>query len=279
MTEFDAALLEKINRIQPLNPVMMELLQAIQSENNQASDLESIILSDANTSATILKIANSPFYGMSGRIKSVRDACVLLGFDQLRNIIYATALDQASGHGPHPRWSTQLRSHTLASAVIAGTLAKQLSPPVESGQAYALGLLHELGKQVLLSELPELFEEYMATDSAPDRGQLLSIFSEAGAIIARKWRLPEVFQHCIANALKDRAEADSYPHELKLVRCAHGLAQALNYPSPGDDSQNSFEVCLSEMYPDLDSEALLPQLQEALSGNADLVALQQEVAP
>ena len=187
MTELDTELLEKINRIQPLNPIMIELLQAIQYEDSQASDLESIIVSDANTSATILKIANSPFYGLSGRIKSVRDACVLLGFDQLRNIIYATALDQACAQGPHPRWGAQLRCHTLASALISSTLAKLIIPPMEPGQAYTLGLLHELGKQVLLSELPELFEEYMADDSVQNRGRLLQIFAEAGALIARKW--------------------------------------------------------------------------------------------
>ncbi|NIQ10049.1 MAG: HDOD domain-containing protein, partial [Gammaproteobacteria bacterium] len=92
---------------------------------------------------------------------SVRDACVLLGYDQLRNVIYATAVDQASGKGPHPIWAKQLRLHTLACAAITAELCAIVKAPLDRGQAYALGLLHELGTQVLLSELPDLFQEYM----------------------------------------------------------------------------------------------------------------------
>lgn len=270
MTGTHTALIEKINRIQPLNPIMMELLAAIQNQDSQATDLEHIIRSDANTSATILKIANSPFYGMSGRIKNVRDACVLLGFDQLRNIIYATALEHASNGGPHQIWRQKLRRHTLATAIIASELSLYMTVRIEKGQAYSLGLLHELGKQILVSELPDLFHEYMNTQGQPEQESIVGTLIEAGTIIAQKWRLPEVFQTCIRFALSPDDPPEAFQNEVTLIRCAHQLAQELGFDSPGDRYKPSEPGALLHHYPTLPADVITEKIQDCINSCPDL---------
>lgn len=279
MNGIHTGLIEKINRIQPLNPVMMELLAAIQRQDSQATDLEQIILSDANTSATILKIANSPFYGLSGRIKNVRDACVLLGFDQLRNIIYATALEHASSGGPHKRWCEQLRNHTLASAVIAAELSTHLPIKIQKGQAYSLGLLHELGKQVLISELPDLFEEYMKNQGQSGQIIIINTFIEAGRIIAEKWRLPDVFKICVQYALDSNEPPQDYSNEVALVRCAHHLAQEIGFDSPGESNNPDSPGALQHFYPDLTPDPIAERIQECISNTPDLQRSSEESKP
>jgi|GEM_PF-1428253 len=279
MTGTHTALIEKINRIQPLNPIMMELLAAIQNQDSQATDLEHIIRSDANTSATILKIANSPFYGMSGRIKNVRDACVLLGFDQLRNIIYATALEHASNGGPHKIWCKKLRRHTLATAIIASELSQHMSVKIEKGQAYSLGLLHELGKQILVSELPDLFHEYMNTQGQPEQEPIVGTLIEAGTIIAQKWRLPEVFQICIRYALTPDEPPEAFQNEVTLIRCSHQLAQEFGFQSPGDEHTANKSCALHHYYPTLPAEMISEQLHERINSSPDLDRTTEEAQP
>ena len=199
MDEKHQALIDQVNRISPLNPVMLDLLAALQNEDSQASDLRRIIESDANTSATILKIANSPFYGMSGRIHSVQDACVLLGYDQLKNIIYATALEEATNKGPHVKWRHQLRCHTVATAIICSELGRY--DAATKGKGYASGLLHELGKQVILAEFPDEFSEYMAVADSEEANSFNQLFAEMGDVLGKRWRLSQqvfkVFLDCV----------------------------------------------------------------------------------
>lgn len=276
MTEI-ADQIEKIERIQPLNPVMLDLLGAIQNPHSQASDLEKIINTDANTSATILKIANSPFYGMSGRINSVKDACVLLGVNQLKNIIYATAIDQATNKGPHKQWILQMRIHTTACALIASVIALQPGVDIDKGQAYSLGLLHQLGKQVVLSELPELFEDLIQNDMSDSEKQasMSEAFSQAGLIIAKKWRLPSVFSDCVVGLRQPFDHSASHANEIKLVQCAHKLAQALGFISTGEELQLDVKEVIAQHYTDLDAEHVLSSITEAISNHPDLASATQ----
>lgn len=262
--------LAEIHRIQPLNPVMMQLLEAIQDSGSEAADLKRIIDSDANTSATILKIANSPFYGMSGRIRNVRDACVLLGHDQLRSIIYTTALDQATNKGPHPKWRESLRLHALASAIICHGLSKQPEVPVSAGSAYSLGLLHELGKQVLVCELTDIFEAFMSACDAEEKTIYENLFAEAGAIIAEKWRLPESFKACISHCHTNPIEHEFFHNEIHAVQCAHTLAHAFGFPTPGTNIDITPQQAVQFFYPEVDAETLTENIQQLLTDNSEL---------
>ena len=276
MTEI-AQQIEKIERIQPLNPVMLDLLGAIQNPNSQASDLEKIINTDANTSATILKIANSPFYGMSGRINSVKDACVLLGVNQLKNIIYATAIDQAANKGPHKQWIQQMRTHTTACALIASVIATQPGVGLDKGQAYSLGLLHQLGKQVVLSELPDLFEALIHNDlsDVEKQASMSEAFSQAGLIIAKKWRLPSVFSDCVAGLRQPIDASSNNASEINLVQCAHKLAQALGFISTGEELEQNTQDIIAQHYSELESQHVLDLITEAISNHPDLASATQ----
>lgn len=258
MDQKHQALVDQVNRISPLNPVMLDLLAALQNEDSQASDLKRIIESDANTSATILKIANSPFYGMPSRIHSIQDACVLLGYDQLKNIIYATALDQATNKGPHVKWRHDLRSHTIATAIICNELGKR--DMATSGKGYASGLLHELGKQVMLAEFPDEFSEYMAVADSDQASSFKELFAEVGDVLAKRWRLPDSLRACIRYHREPEQAPTEFSAIVKLVSNAHGIANEQGYPSPGESSTRLGGT--TEDQPEID--ALLSSIKQRL---------------
>lgn len=249
-------LIEKVSRISPLNPVMLDLLAALQNDSSQVSHLKIIIESDANTSATILKIANSPFYGMSGKIKTIRDACVLLGYDQLKNVIYATALDHATNKGPHQNWCQTLRMHTQATAIIAREMEKHLMQNM--GEGYASGLLHELGMQIILAEFPDIFSQFFHATEPETRCTYLKLFDETGEVLAKRWRLPSSLQACIRHYREPENAPAEYRPMVELVSNAHCLAEEQGYPSPGDGCVKRFETQIKV------DEQLLPIIQQRL---------------
>lgn len=270
MDEKHQALIDQVNRISPLNPVMLDLLAALQNEDSQASDLRRIIESDANTSATILKIANSPFYGMSGRIHSVQDACVLLGYDQLKNIIYATALEEATNKGPHVKWRHQLRCHTVATAIICSELGRY--DAATKGKGYASGLLHELGKQVILAEFPDEFSEYMAVADSEEANSFNQLFAEMGDVLGKRWRLPDSLRACIRYHRVPKQSPVEFSPIVDLVATSHTLASEQGYPSPGEsqaahtrttDEQEKIDTLLPSIKQHLDEA--LAQMMDAVS--------------
>jgi putative nucleotidyltransferase with HDIG domain len=231
-----------IGRIPALNPVIMELLVSLQDNDSDVSDLKKIIESDANTSANILKIANSPFYGMSGRIKTVKDACVLLGYGKLNNVIYATALDSATNKGPFKESLEQLRLHTFATAVIAESLAK--FQRLDTSYSYSGGLLHELGKQILMAEFPEEFQAYCTINTALDKKIAYQHYCNLGQQVAKAWKLPNILQQIIAFHNDPQASSEDYQAYAQVIMIASHIAACSGYPSPGehDDLITPIEV-------------------------------------
>ena len=225
-------LVDKVNRMKGLDPVILELLTALKNNDSKVADLEAIIETDANTSATILKIANSPFYGLSRQIHSIQDACVLLGYDQMRNVIYASALDQLTSRSSHPLWQQQLKLHTQVTAIIARYLARERN--VSPADSYASGLLHALGKQVVLAEFPEEFVAYMEDTTQEHHRGFLKLFSVIGQMVAENWYLPEVLNAAICCHRKPRCAAAEHQPLVKLVSEANNLASGLGYSSPGE---------------------------------------------
>ncbi len=265
----------KISRIKPLNPSMFKLIQLLEDKDSGAMDLQRVIESDANTTANILRISNSPFYGLSGRITTVSDACVLLGYDQLKNIIYSSAVDQATNKGPHSEWRQQLFLHTLAAAVITSELVNytELDPPM----AYPSGLLHELGKQIVLAEFPDDFNRYMDTNDVITEETHILFFNTVGKKISENWRLPKIIQASICH-FRNPAEADELERPyVEMVTISHHLANSLGFISPGDTISNDPIIVIEERLPNADPNKLLQSIKEVLSKVPGLSAAKEEL--
>ena len=238
MTSDHASSITKLNigRIPPLSTTMLELLQQLNSGEAAAADLENIIRKDANTAATILKIANSPFYGLNKKIQSVRDACVLLGFNNLRNIVYATAMETFLDNTSLLSIKESLRQHTLATAIIAVQLGRLIR--FEESTGYTLGLLHELGKQITLTAAPERFLQYIEKAKYDREGALDDIASMCtiGEMVAKSWHLPDSFISCIRFYHNPEKSSPTHRIPILLIHSSHLLANRAGHISPGEDS-------------------------------------------
>jgi HD-like signal output (HDOD) protein len=129
----------------PANPTSaMRVLSLAEDASSSASDLGAAVGVDPSLTARIMKVANSAYYGLGGRVSSATFAITVLGFDTVRAIAAATAAGITDDNGTLPDgfWS-----HAASVAVACSLVAPRVS--VRGPEAFSLGLLHDLGAALL----------------------------------------------------------------------------------------------------------------------------------
>lgn len=182
--------------------LQMEQLQPYPDVNNIAR----LISQDPGLSGALLKLVNSPIYGLSNRISSIQHAINLLSTNTVINLINAQAIRGALGDDEiialNGFWDS---AQDIAQACLV--LAKRIGyQPAD--EAYALGLFHNCGIPLMLKRFPnylEVQEEAYFRAAAENRvvdteNRLLNTnHAVVGYFTARSWRLPEPVCEAIAN--------------------------------------------------------------------------------
>lgn len=175
----------------------LEILQACADPEVSTKDLAEIASRDPGLTAELLRMANSPFFGVSREVSTVTRVVMILGQRALRNLVLCISMrkalrtDDIEGFDVTTYWE-----HTLRRAVAARNLGQtqQFVPD----ECLTVGLLQDFGLLVLLHANPGAGKQWTMLHRAdPDRRCELEreIFGathdEVGAIVARAWSLPE----------------------------------------------------------------------------------------
>ena len=176
----------------PIMPkAAQQAFQLATNPNAEASDYIAIVERDEGLSSRVLKIANSVFYDRGGGSKTIADAVNVIGLTELKGLLNSTSL---SGLFPtrHPL-RAHLWSHNVATAVTARFLARQILPS-QTDQAFLGGLMHDIGKLLILQQHTVGYERLMKKGIADG---LESINAETveypfdhtqvGHLIAERW--------------------------------------------------------------------------------------------
>ena len=94
-------LLKQFTRIETLPHVALRLSKLISDENITIRDLEEVIRLDPTLVLRVLRVVNSPYYGLKHRVDSIDRAVVFLGMKNLRNMVVTEALKNIFTIGPH----------------------------------------------------------------------------------------------------------------------------------------------------------------------------------
>ena len=149
--------------------------------------------------ARVLKVANSPYYGQSGSVVTIKRALLLLGVNAVRGIAAAACVRQAMPH----RMSlipdlTAIMTHSLATAVACDMLANAALPEL-APDAFIAGLIHNLGTVVQASLNPTGTAALIGArvrDSSQDLRTVELQYcrpghEECAAVLFDAWSLPE----------------------------------------------------------------------------------------
>ena len=224
------------HQIPSLSVLVMEVLASFDKKDVNFTDLVRKIGQDQGLTTRVLRVANAPFYGNSGKIGSIKSAVVVLGFHNVRSLVAAAGLLNQFPVSTAPSGFNRMAfwQHNIGTAVCAHQLAKTLG--IDQSLAFTAGLLHDVGKLVLdayfSAELVPVLARCAADDISmfeAERAVLGLDHTQIGYELTRRWRFPLVIQRAIRDHHDPEAEQGALTD---LVHVANVLSHMLDFDKP-----------------------------------------------
>lgn len=182
-----------------LPSVIPKLLRSLRDPDSSAKDYVEIVNKDPVMCAAVLKLANSVYFNPIGAyIGDIERAIVKLGISGLRSVLSAAVMQPIIQKESAYFSSTgqKLWSHSLNCAVACEIIAKERK--LEKFKVYLMGLMHDIGKITLFSELCK--QHKLNGDANPTSKAFVPLLKQASPLlsylIAQDWQLPE--EICLA---------------------------------------------------------------------------------
>lgn len=210
----DQALLDVISRVETLPSLpslFSEVMEEIASPEGSLARVGEIISKDVGMSAKILQLVNSSFFGQPTRVTSAVRAVSLLGLETVKALVLSAKIfSQCTRPGPPGYNIAALWNHSLRTGVFAKNIARaENGGRSQIDEAFMAGLLHDVGKLILLDRLPEACGEIALAASRSgcrlweaEREVLGTTHAQVGAYLLGIWGISEpiveaiAFHHC-----------------------------------------------------------------------------------
>lgn len=199
-----------VSRIQQLpSPptVYFRLMRELARLDATAESVGAIIAQDASLTAKLLQLVNSAFFGLGRRVASVPEAVQILGFNLVKGMSVSFSLFASLDPVAVGELNTdRLYLHSLATGLLAQTIvAGEIGDSALSASAFTAGILHDSGKLVLATALPELYAQAVrlaADELIPQWQAEANVFgvshAEVGAYLLGLWGLPVPIVEAVA---------------------------------------------------------------------------------
>lgn len=192
--------------VPPQPQIMVDLQMEQYMPDPDLEAISRLIAQDPGLSGALLKIVNSPHYGLTNKIASIKRAVTLLGCRTVINLINAQSI---KGEMCDETIVTLNRFWDSAQdvAMTSMTLAKRTGSQAVD-EAYALGLFHDCGIPLMLKRFPNYMSvlEQAYANAGPnsrvvdtENTHFNTNHAVVGYYTAKSWRLPEHLTHAIAN--------------------------------------------------------------------------------
>ena len=203
--EMKQKILEGIDELPPMPAVVIKAQGLLADPNSSANELAALLETDQSIATRVLKMANSAFYGMSGRVSSIKHASLVLGYQNLSQIISVAGMHKAldkklPGYGFD---SEELWRHSLSVALGAKLIASRKNPEMEM-VAHTAGLVHDVGKIIMdpfVLEEKQRFDAFLLQEKQTylnAEQQILGLdHAEIAAEVCKKWSIPEITSSAI----------------------------------------------------------------------------------
>ena len=197
--------LNSIRNLPSIPIVMFEVTKLLDNPMTSTYELGKIISKDQGLTAKILTVANSPLYGLPRKVSSIEFAIVVLGFDQIKNIVIALSMIEAFNGKDKDDWNRRdFWIHSLTTAIGAKRIAEDLGK-VKTVEAFTAGLLHDLGISVIqryfnkeFKQICKMVKETEISYIDAEQQVLGMTHQDVGQFLANRWNLPETLSEAIA---------------------------------------------------------------------------------
>lgn len=194
------SLVSQIGTLPSPASLFLKLVEELQSPEPSVHRVADLVAGDPAMAAKILQLVNSAFFGIQRHIPDPHQATMLLGLKTVSMLVLSIrAFAEFEPAVPAELGLANLMPHCLRTSVLARTIGRDLSGDGDVAEGCAAaGLLHDLGKLILGSRLPERSLEVMRHAREQDvpcadvERQLLGCtHAEVGAYLLCLWGLPD----------------------------------------------------------------------------------------
>jgi putative nucleotidyltransferase with HDIG domain len=219
-----------------LPSLALEALIVINDIDSSASDLEKVISRDAALTARLIRYANSPLYRGMNTIASIRPAITRIGFQRVKNAVYAVSMKEVfrTTVKEIEKRMDRLWSHSVKVGAHAAMLAKG-QPGLDPDIALVAGLVHDIGYIPLLIKACD-FEELIKDPEFLDR-VLYKLHPQLGGSILKLWKFdPQVIKATAEHEDLTRSPEDDPVDYVDVVQVANIMAyEDSDHPLAGLD--------------------------------------------
>lgn len=226
---------ENINALPTVPGVLKRLSGVIERPGVTIVEISSFISNDPALTTKVLKMVNSAIYGFPGRIASVSHATMLLGLNVIKGLLLGVSVFELM-----QKTMKGLYEHSLSCAVASRVIAqkKGLKEPDEVSVA---GLLHDIGKVILVLQFPKEYEAAMNEAQTKkisiyeaEKNQFHATHADVGGWLAAKWRFPRNLVEVIELHHRPAVAKDA-PMETAIVHFADLLVRARGLGFAGEN--------------------------------------------
>ncbi|MDD5475699.1 MAG: HDOD domain-containing protein [Syntrophales bacterium] len=185
------AKVESISALPTVPSTLKQISSMLENSRLSVNELGSFISSDPALTSKILKMVNSAAYGFPNRISSISHAVMLLGLNVIRGLLLGVSVfDLMQKH------IVGLWEHSMGCATVSRWIAQKKGIK-EPEEVSVCGLLHDIGKVILLLHYPTQFDNASAlarekgiTQHEAEKIHFDATHADVGSWLAMKWRFP-----------------------------------------------------------------------------------------
>ena len=233
--------ISRLRAIPSLPTLYDEVTAVLRQESPSLDKIAQIISKDVGMAAKILQLSNSAFVGSSGRVSSLVHALSLIGTETVRTLVLSVhVFSQFEGKSQIRESLTALWEHSLAVASLSQRIvAGEGCAKAMVEESFTAGLLHDIGKVVLLAEMPreyhEIFEVQPGASKTLELERLGCTHAEVGAYLISIWGLPFSLVHAVAFHHHPSESTENKFSCLTAVHAAEAIVCATAAPPMNED--------------------------------------------
>jgi HD-like signal output (HDOD) protein len=228
-------LAQEVETLFSLPDVAMRLNELIDNPDTSIQELVEVVQLDAGIAATVLRLANSAWYGLPSRVDTISRAITLIGQKALRDLVLSTSvITTFKGISSEFVDMRDFWDNSVTCGVVMRNLAQKAGIR-ETERMFLAGLLHKVGRLAFYASRPVLYRQVLqerkngeAAIIAAEEVVFGFNFAQLGGALLRAWRVPSALDEVVEYQL-DPLQA---PNQLKEAAIVHVAADIAYHMAP-----------------------------------------------
>ena len=219
-------ILRDVKDLPPMPKVVLKAQQMMADPDLDVKGVARLIETDQVITIKVLKLANSTYYGLSGKVSSIQHAFVVLGYKTMGQILSIASFSNFMGKSlpGYGFESEDLMRHSLAVALSSKVITEKIGSNLVN-EAHTAGLIHDIGKVILdkyIIEKKEAFKTFLEDEQRTFLSAEKKIIgfdhAEIAFEICKKWNIPNAMTQAIKyHHYPSFSQKDELPYILHLA--------------------------------------------------------------